>query len=121
MKALMLLAGLVVTTGAVGQEPAAPAAPDDRFLARNDRDGDGRLDREEYRNFLARLFARRDADGDGRLGPGEHRQDGADLSREEFFAQAEAGFDRHDADGDGSLAPDELRAYRAAHRAKKED
>lgn len=53
----------VVTTAEL--EAAAEALPNARNWVRADRDGDGRLTRDEFRSVVAWRFQRMDADGDG--------------------------------------------------------
>lgn len=108
----MLLAAAAIATGAYAQ---AGPVPGQRFLERNDRNGDGALDAEEYRNFSARLFARRDRNADGQLTPDEYPATSDALGRAEFMAQSEAGFASLDRNGDERLDLDELRALHAAN------
>lgn len=119
-----------------------------RRLARLDKDGDGKITRDEYQG-PAPLFDRLDKDGDGSIGrdelprppatpkKGQARPAGAmadrlkamdtdgdgKLTRAEYQGNAKL-FDRLDADSDGTLTGDELRsaAKRLMNRtAKKKD
>lgn len=110
MRILMLVAAAAIATGAHAQ---AGPTPGQRFLERNDRNGDGALDAEEYRNFSARLFARRDRNADGVLTPDEYPGTADSLQRIEFMVQSDATFESHDRNGDQRLDLDELRALRA--------
>lgn len=117
MKPIILLAGLLAVTGAAAAEVSE--APGNRFLHRYDRNGDSRIDAEEYRNFTARLFARRDRNGDGVLGADEHGGGEGDISREDFMAQSDAAFAGHDSNGDGFMDLAEIVAAREARAAAK--
>ncbi|MFY2763865.1 hypothetical protein [Arenimonas sp. MALMAid1274] len=118
MKTIVLLAGLLAASGAWAAEVSE--APGNRFLHRYDRNGDGRIDAEEYRNFTARLFARRDRNGDGVISADEHGvADGGDISRDDFIAQSDAAFASHDSNGDGYMDLAEIVAARKAREAAK--
>ena len=112
MRTLILLLAAAAATGAQAQ---AEPTPGQRFLERNDRNGNGALDAEEYRNFSARLFARRDRNADGVLTPDEYPATSDVLRQVDFMAQSEASFERHDRNGDERLDLEEIAALRAAH------
>lgn len=54
-------------------EAAAETLPNARNWSRADRDGDGRLTRDEFRSVVAWRFQRMDADGDGQVTPAERQ------------------------------------------------
>lgn len=115
MRTLILLVAAAAATGAHAQAlPEPAAAPGKGFLERNDRNGDGALDAEEYRNFCARLFARRDRNADGVLTPDEYPATSDALQRVDFMAQSDASFENHDRNGDERLDLGEIAALRAA-------
>ncbi len=123
----------------------AKAADRLRRLAAFDKDGDGKITRDEYQGN-AQLFDRLDKNGDGSIGrdelpklpatpkKGQARPAGAmadrlkamdtdgdgKLTRDEYQGNAQL-FDRLDQDSDGSLTGDELRsaANRLMNRAAK--
>lgn len=104
--------------------PAATAAaaetPEARF-ERADRNGDGAIDAEEFRNAMSRRFGLLDADGDGRLAGDEIPPNGrlanfadADghLTLEQFQDAIPRVMKNIDSDGNGTLSLDELRNAR---------
>jgi hypothetical protein len=112
--------GEVVTGPAPDAEVVdATPAPPPTGKQRHDFDGDGTVDREEFRNFFARVFHATDADDDRLLTNSElaalpadsvkHADangDGA-LDVAEYVGFAFVWFDRCDANADGALGPDE--------------
>ncbi|MBS0478913.1 MAG: EF-hand domain-containing protein [Proteobacteria bacterium] len=60
-------------TPADGATPAPASAPGNRLMARLDTNGDGVVDRAEYRAQAARRFDRMDANKDGKLDPAERQ------------------------------------------------
>lgn len=127
---MLVLAG---AGSAVAQKPAAEARPADptaRLLQRMDRNGDGKISFEEYRNAMLRRFDARDKNGDGKLDGAEFPKswlagagiEDADhsLTRDEFSDQLEPSFNHFDTDKDGQLAGSEIQAFVAARQARKE-
>jgi Ca2+-binding EF-hand superfamily protein len=102
----------------------------ERILKRMDRDNDGKLGFEEYRNAMTRRFLAEDANGDGALESDEIPKewlavgatDLADgkISTEEFAARLQPTFDGFDLDRDGKLSDDELASFAQARAAKLE-
>jgi Ca2+-binding EF-hand superfamily protein len=93
-----------------GEVPESARPAFDRLLKLGDKNGDGKLERDEYRDLLlsardsatsaqTNRFATLDKDGDGK------------LSRQEFPG-APSMFDQLDADKDGSVSRKELAAGR---------
>lgn len=90
-----------------------------------DRNGDGRIDRSEFRGRMRDVFFLMDVDRDGRLTAGEAREHGIDrpglaaadrsgdgaLQLEEFVDARMAAFRNADADGNGALSEDEIEAF----------
>lgn len=130
---LGLALALAFAGSAAAQQPAADAKPADpaaRLLHRMDRNGDGRISFEEYRNAMLRRFDARDKNGDGKLDGEEFpkswlagagiEDSGHSISRDEFSDQLEPTFNQFDADRDGQLAGAELESFVAARKARRE-
>ena len=130
-----VLVGLAVvlwTTEAVAAGKAAEDQPGDtrsRLLQRMDRNGDGKISFEEYRNAMLRRFAARDKNHDGVLDEKEFPKEwlagaGATadnkVTLEEFGDELEGVFKRFDSNGDGQLEAGELDAFVDARKAKEE-
>ena len=99
------------------REPAARAATapsvsaSGDYLARMDRDGDGRVSLVEYQGWLGYAFERMDRDGDGILSPAELPGGrGRPVRLDEHRASLAAAFRRQDRNGDGMLDARELAA-----------
>jgi Ca2+-binding EF-hand superfamily protein len=96
-----------------------------------DRDNDGKVDFEEYRNAMTRRFHKVDADSDGFMEQEEVPKEwlavgAADLAdgkvtAEEFAAGLQPAFDGFDLDHDGALNNDELATFAQARAAKLEE
>jgi len=95
---------------------AAPMPGDPQeLLSRMDSDGDGRIDRAEYRAWLSRGFRAMDTNGDGvlqpeELPPGTRFRRGMALSLAEHSARLDARFALQDVDRSGYLDARELAA-----------
>ena len=133
-----LLACMAAFAGAVGaaEEPVPPAAETadtrtpEAVFARLDRDGNGQVDAEEFRNAMLRRFARLDADSDGVLADGELPPQSmvakvaADPSRvtfDQFHDAIPQVLLRLDGDGTGTLSAAEIDAARAAAQTTPSD
>lgn len=81
------------------------------YLRRMDRNGDGRIDLDEYLAWMSYGFDARDGDGDGML-TGAELPGGAGpaVTREQYRARLIERFHRQDANGDGYLSARELLA-----------
>ena len=110
-----------------GPEPGArvldaQAVPDPEGRQRLDFDGDGHIDREEFRNFFARVFHSIDGDDDRVLRGAElaelrpdvvlrsDRDGSGTLDVDEYVGLALAWFVQCDANADDVLGPDEEQA-----------
>jgi len=81
------------------------------YLARMDRDGDGRVSLEEYLAWMSYSFDARDRNGDGVLSPDELPGGrGKPITREQHRARLTATFRKQDVNGDGYLSARELAA-----------
>lgn len=81
------------------------------YLARMDRDRDGRVAVLEYQDWLSYAFDAMDRDRDARLSPRELPGGrGKPVTRAEHRARLEAAFRRQDANRDGFLDARELAA-----------
>lgn len=127
VSAALVLAGLFATGAHAADTPGDSKA---RLLQRMDRNGDGKISFEEYRNAMLRRFDARDKNHDGVLDGAEFPKEwlaGAAiedaqhrLSRDDFSDQLESTFERFDADKDGQLAGAEIDAFAAARKAREE-
>ncbi|HEX7802150.1 MAG TPA: EF-hand domain-containing protein [Pseudoxanthomonas sp.] len=128
--ALLALCLPMLSVAAPAEDRQAPVASVEQILQRMDRDNDGKLSFEEYRNAMTRRFHRLDADGDGFLVQKEIPKEwlavgAADLadgkvSAEEFASGLRPAFDGFDLDKDNSLNDEELAAFARARAAKLE-
>jgi Ca2+-binding EF-hand superfamily protein len=108
---LVLLAAFASPVALGAPMPVDPQ----ELLARMDSDGDGRIDRTEYRAWLSRGFRAMDANGDGvlqpeELPPGTRFRGGMALTEVEHHARLDARFALQDVDRSGFLDARELAA-----------
>lgn len=104
---LLLLAPMALPA----QAPRGGAASIEHYLARMDRDGDGRVALAEYLDWMGYAFGRMDRDGDGVLSAAEQPGGrGPTLTRQAHRAQLAERFHRQDANRDGFLDARELAA-----------
>lgn len=100
------------------------------MLDRMDRNADGRISQEEYRNAMVRRFGARDVNDDGVLEGDEFPKEwlaGADVQEatgkvtfEQFAVELQLVFDQFDADKDGQLDAAEIAAFAAARKTQEE-
>jgi hypothetical protein len=128
--ALMLGAA---AANAADPEPRPAGKPVDTAEAmrdRMDRNVDGKISLEEYRNAMIRRFGARDLNDDGVLEGDEFPKEwlaGADLqgatgkvSFEQFSVELPLVFDGFDADKDGQLDAAETAAFAGARKTREE-
>ena len=126
---------LLVTTGTAANaavtEPAdQPVDTAKAMLERMDRNLDGKIAFEEYRNAMVRRFDARDRNGDGVLEGDEFPKEwlaGADVQGatgkvawQQFVDELRPVFDRFDGDKDGLLDSTEITAFAGARKVKEE-
>jgi hypothetical protein len=130
------LIGATVLLGTVAANAASPppASPPvdtaQAMLDRMDRNLDGKISLEEYRNAMVRRFGARDVNDDGVLEGDEFPKEwlagaaveGATgkVSFEQFTAELPMVFDRFDADKDGQLNAAETAAFAGARKTQEE-
>jgi len=130
------LIGAAVLLGAVAANAASPdpaGQPVDTakaMLDRMDRNLDGKISIEEYRNAMIRRFGARDLNDDGVLEGDEFPKEwlaGADVQEatgkvtwEQFAIQLVVVFDQFDSDKDGQLDAAEIAAFADARKTKEE-
>lgn len=100
------------------------------IVQRMDRSGDGRIDTEEFRNAMMRVYSAADGDDDGMLSGKEipahslvaetSKTTADEVKRGDYSAALQRVFDRFDTDHDGSLAGDEIEAFAQARRSVQE-
>jgi hypothetical protein len=100
------------------------------MLDRMDRNLDGKISIEEYRNAMIRRFGARDLNDDGVLEGDEFPKEwlaGADVQEatgkvtwEQFAIQLVVVFDQFDSDKDGQLDAAEIAAFADARKTKEE-
>lgn len=118
---------LLFSGGSFATEPVDTAQ---RLVQRMDRNIDGKISFEEYRNAMLRRFDDSDANGDGVLEGEEFPREwvaGADVkaatdkvSWADFGASLQSVFDRFDGDKDGQLDSAEIDALAAARKSQEE-
>jgi len=126
-----LIALAAFTTQAA--EPSSTSPPVDTakaMLDRMDRNQDGKISFEEYRNAMVRRFGARDVNDDGVLEGDEFPKEwlaGAAVEGatgkvgfEQFTAELPLVFDGFDADKDGQLNAAETAAFAAARKTQEE-
>ena len=125
-----MLLGTVAANAASPQPADQPVDTAKAMLDRMDRNLDGKISLEEYRNAMIRRFGARDLDDDGVLAGDEYPKEwlaGAALqgatgkvSFEQFAAELPLVFDGFDADKDGQLNATEIAAFAAARKTQEE-
>lgn len=101
----VVLAALVAAGNALAQTtPASPHA----YLQRMDANGDGRVDEDEYLDYMGRGFARMDRDGNGVLEGDELPPGARPVTLHEHRQALRAAFRRQDRNHDGYLDAAEL-------------
>ena len=132
-KSLMGAAVVLATMTASAAEPLPADQPVDTakaMLDRMDRNVDGNISFEEYRNAMIRRFGARDANNDGVLAGEEFPKEwlaGANVqeatgkvSFEQFAAELQLVFDHFDVDKNGQLDSAEIAAFAAARKTQEE-
>jgi Ca2+-binding EF-hand superfamily protein len=126
------LIGAAVLLGTVVANAANPQPVDTAkaMLDRMDRNMDGKISFEEYRNAMVRRFGARDVNDDGVLEGNEFPNEwlaGADVQGatgkvtfEQFSVELQLVFDRFDVDKDGQLDAAEIEAFAAARKTQEE-
>lgn len=125
---LAMLAVTLLVSPAIAQSPAQPDWKDG-FRA-HDKNGDGRIDRAEFQEWMAQAFYTRDRDRKGYLvvpdlqgvmSPEKfraaNRKGDGKLTMEELLNSVFHDFDAADVDRTGSLSMGEIEAY--IHRDRK--
>jgi Ca2+-binding EF-hand superfamily protein len=131
-----LLVGAAVMLGTMTANAADPQPADQpvdtakAMLDRMDRNVDGKISFEEYRNTMIRRFGARDRNDDGLLEGDEFPKEwlaGADVQGatgkvtwEQFAAELQLVFDQFDVDKDGQLDAAEIAAFAAARKTQEE-
>jgi Ca2+-binding EF-hand superfamily protein len=130
----LIAAAVLLAAVAASAAEAPPAAkPVDTAQAmrdRMDRNVDGKISLEEYRNAMVRRFGARDLNDDGVLEGDEFPKEwlaGADVqeatgkvSFEQFTAELPRVFAGFDADKDGQLNAAEIAAFAGARKTQEE-
>lgn len=130
------LVGAAVVLGTMTANAANPQPGDTpvdtakAMLDRMDRNVDGKISPEEYRNAMVRRFGARDRNDDGVLDGDEFPKEwlaGADVQGatgkvtwEQFAVELQLVFDHFDVDKDGQLGAAEIAAFAAARKTQEE-
>lgn len=125
----IVLSILLAIAGSGSISAAEPVDSAAKLLERMDRDVDGKISFEEYRNAMVRRFDAIDSDGDGTLVAQEippewlagaaERVAGKQVSRLEFGDSLQPVFERFDGDKDGQLDAAEIEAFAGARKAQE--
>ena len=120
-----------MTASAASPQPAGqPVDTAKAMLDRMDRNVDGKIGFEEYRNAMVRRFGARDVNDDGVLEGDEFPKEwlaGADVQQatgqvtfEQFAVELQVVYDRFDVNKDGQLESAEIAAFAAARKNQEE-
>lgn len=120
-----------LSAGAATNQPAdQPVDTAQAMLDRMDRNMDGKISFEEYRNAMIRRFGARDVNNDGVLEGNEFPKEwlaGADVQQatgkvtfEQFSVELQLVFDNFDTNKDGELDSAEIAAFAAARKKQEE-
>lgn len=126
VKAIAVSIIMVFAGSALAKTSDKPIDTPQRLLERMDRDVDGKISFEEYRNAMVRRFDARDKNGDGVLEGKEYPKEwlvggSADkLTWDEFGDALQPVFDQYDTDKDGLLDSGEIATFAAARKSKEE-
>lgn len=111
-----LIALALTLVGASAFADAAAQGARDVF-GRIDRNGDGAISQEEFRNYMAATYGRKDADDNRILTWAELHADGrpqptdwVDFSLDDVMDAIPTAFTQRDRDGDGKLSREEMAA-----------
>jgi hypothetical protein len=125
-----VLLGAVAVNAASPDPAGQPVDTAKAMLDRMDRNLDGKISIEEYRNAMIRRFGARDLNDDGVLEGDEFPKEwlaGADVQEatgkvtwEQFAIQLVVVFDQFDSDKDGQLDAAEIAAFADARKTKEE-
>jgi len=128
--AAAVLLAAVAASAAESPPASKPVDTAQAMLDRMDRNLDGKISFEEYRNAMVRRFGARDVNDDGVLEGDEFPKEwlagaaveGATgkVSFEQFTAELPLVFDRFDADKDGQLNAAEIAAFAGARKTQEE-
>jgi len=128
--AAAVLLAAVAASAAESPPASKPVDTAQAMLDRMDRNLDGKISFEEYRNAMVRRFGARDVNDDGVLQGDEFPKEwlagaaveGATgkVSFEQFTAELPLVFDGFDADKDGQLNAAEIAAFAAARKTQEE-
>lgn len=120
----------IASVGAHAQAQKSVEVTSKQIVDRMDRDGDGKISEEEFRNAMMRRFSAADANRDGVLSGDEVPAHslvvkgsigaGGRVKLEDFSASLQNVFDQYDADRDGELAGGEIDKLARARAALKE-
>lgn len=126
----LTIALLAAMPSQAATKPQSMAVTGKAIVTRMDRDGDGKIGSEEFRNAMMRRFASADADGDGVLKGDEVPQHSVtmqkstdtagDVTLEAFSGSLQQVFGTFDTNKDGLLEGDEIEAFAQARRDLKE-
>lgn len=126
LKVSIVTLSLLLATSASAKTSDKRIDTSQRLLERMDRNVDGKISFEEYRNAMVRRFDARDKNGDGVLEGKEYPKEWLvsgstdKLTWDEFGEALQPVFDQFDADKDGLLDTGEISAFAAARKAKEE-
>ena len=128
--AAAMVLGMMAANAANPQPADQPVDTANAMLDRMDRNVDGKISFEEYRNAMIRRFGARDGNDDGVLEGDEFPKEwlaGADVQGatgkvtwEQFAVELQLVFDRFDVDKDGQLDAAEIAAFAAARKTQEE-
>ena len=128
--AAAVVLGTAAANAADPQPADQPVDTAKAMLDRMDRNVDGKISFEEYRNAMIRRFGARDRNDDGVLEGDEFPKEwlaGADLQGatgkvtwEQFADELQLVFDHFDVDKDGQLDAAEIAAFAAARKNQEE-